>query len=394
MNRKLQNWSRRYQAALTKHLGTDDRDSLEAVRALGSEILAAGLPLLNLAKLHEQYLVSELLPGYPAGKRPALIKRAGKFFAAAVVPMRERPLHGVAGVAALEETVEMLSQRTVDLAASNLALSGEILRRKSVEEALKEKERGYARAIKESAVLQEQLRQLSRQILSAQENERKEISRELHDMVAQTLTGINIRLAALKASATHDTRSLARNIAETQRLVENSVDLVHRFARELRPAVLDHLGLIPALQAFMKSFTERTGVRTQLTAFAGVELLNMPRRTALFRVAQEALTNVGRHARASRVDVSIQKRLDGVCMKIADNGKSFQVRRVLLARGSKRLGLLGMRERLEMVGGHFAVESAPEKGTTIEAFVPSVESVRGKAKVISKAKAKVPGGAS
>ena len=113
------------------------------------------------------------------------------------------------------------------------------------------------------------------------------------------------------------------------------MDLVHRFARELRPAVLDDLGLIPALHSFMKSFTERTGVRTHLTAFAGVELLNMPRRTALFRVAQEALTNVGRHAQASRVEVSIQKRPDGVCMKIADDGKSFQVQRVLLARGEQ-----------------------------------------------------------
>ncbi len=358
---------------MKNHLDAEDRENLEAVRALGSDILAAGLPMLELARLHEQFLISKLLPGYPVGKRSALIKRAGKFFAAAVVPVGKVPLNSTECGTPLEKTVEMLSERTVELAASNLALSAEITRRKSVEEALKEKERGYARVIRESAVLQQQLRHLSRQILSAQENERKEISRELHDMVAQTLTGINIRLAALKTGATLDTESLARNIAETQRLVEHSVDVVHRFARELRPAVLDHLGLIPALQAFMKSFTERTGVRTHLTAFAGVELLNMPRRTALFRVAQEALTNVGRHARAGRVDVSIHKRPDGVCMKVADDGKSFQVQRVLLARGSKRLGLLGMRERLEMVGGRFAVESAPGKGTIVEAFVPGVK---------------------
>ena len=120
----------------------------------------------------------------------------------------------------------------------------------------------------------------------------------------------------------------------------------------------------------MKHFTERTGVRTRLTAFAELELLNMSRRTALFRVAQEALTNVGRHAQASRVDVSIKKVPDGVCMKIHDDGRSFPVQRVLLARGSKRLGLLGMRERLEMVGGQFEIESTPGKGTTITAFVP------------------------
>ena len=380
MNRKLLTWSRRYQGALRTHLSADDRESLEAVRGLGSEILAAGLPMLELAKLHERFLISELLPGFPAGKQAALIKRAGKFFAAAVLPTGKTTDHGAEGSTPLEETVEMLSRRTVDLAASNLALSAEITRRESVEEALKEEKHGYARVIKESAVLQEQLRHLSRQILSAQENERKEISRELHDMVGQTLMAINIRLAALKAGAALDTKSLARNIAETQSLVEHSVTLVHRFARELRPAMLDDLGLIPALHSFLKSFTERTGVRTHLTAFAGVELLNMPRRTALFRVAQEALTNVGRHAEASRVEVTIRQQPDGVCMKIADDGKSFQVQRVLLARGSKRLGLLGMRERLEMVGGRFGVESAPGKGTTIEAFVPGGKTTGGKKK--------------
>ena len=380
MTRKLLTWSRRYQAALRTHLNADDRESLEAVRGLGSEILAAGLPMLELAKLHERLLVSELLPTFPTARRAALIKRAGKFFAAAVVFTGKTRDHGAEGDSPLEEAVEALSQRTVELAASNLALSAEITRRESVEEVLREKERGYARVIKESAVLHEQLRNLSRQILSAQENERKEISRELHDMVGQTLTGINLRLAALKAAAALDTESLARNIAETQRLVEHSVTLVHRFARELRPAVLDDLGLIPALHSFMKSFTERTGVRTHLTAFAGVERLNMPRRTALFRVAQEALTNVGRHAQASRVEVSIQKRRDGVSMKIVDDGKSFQVQRVLLARGSKRLGLLGMRERLEMVGGRFGAESAPGKGTTIEAFVPGGKAVAGERK--------------
>ena len=336
--------------------------------------------MVELAQLHEQFLISELLPGYPAGKRAVLIKRAGKFFAAAVIPVDKAPGNSTAASTAMEQTVETLSQRTVELAASNLALSAEISRRESVEEALKEKERGYARVIKESAVLHEQLRNLSRQILSAQEDERKAISRELHDMVGQTLTGINIRLAALKAASTLDTESLARNIAETQGLVERSVDLVHRFARELRPAVLDDLGLIPALHSFMKSFTERTGVRTLLTAFAGVELLNMPRRTALFRVAQEALTNVGRHAGASQVEVTIEKRKDGISMKIVDDGKSFQVQRVLLARGGKRLGLLGMRERLEMVGGRFEVESAPGKGTTIKAFVPGIKAagIKGK----------------
>jgi|ERR1017187_5335510 signal transduction histidine kinase len=94
------------------------------------------------------------------------------------------------------------------------------------------------------------------------------------------------------------------------------------------------------------------------------------RRTVLYRVAQEALTNVSRHAKASRVEVTIQKLAAGICMKINDNGKSFSVDQVLNAKGRKRLGLLGMGERLEMVGGRFEIESAPGRGTTVTAEMP------------------------
>jgi signal transduction histidine kinase len=139
----------------------------------------------------------------------------------------------------------------------------------------------------------------------------------------------------------------------------------------LRPAVLDDLGLIPALHSFVKVFSKRTRILVHLKAFAEVEQIGIAQRTVLFRVAQEALTNVARHAHASRVEVSIQKLPDSVCMKIKDDGKSFQVDRVLHAKGSKRLGLLGMRERLEMVGGHFSVESVQGKGTTVIAQLPN-----------------------
>jgi signal transduction histidine kinase len=225
--------------------------------------------------------------------------------------------------------------------------------------------------LEKSDRLQEQLRQLSRQILSAQEDERKKISRELHDVIAQTLTGINVRLAALKKEAAINTKGLDRNIARTQLLVEKSVNIVHEFARELRPAVLDDLGLIPALHSFVKLFSKRTRIRVHLKVFAEVEQLDIARRTVLFRVAQEALTNVSRHAHASRVEVSIQKLANGICMKIKDDGKSFEAERMMRSRGRKHLGLLGMRERLEMVGGHFDVASARGDGTTITARIPS-----------------------
>jgi PAS domain S-box-containing protein len=281
-------------------------------------------------------------------------------------------------VAVLENLTDITGRKLAEeaehrlevLTASNQKLEQEIVRRQAVEKSLKQNEQYQSELLDQSGQMQEQLRQLSRQILLAQEDERKRISRELHDVIAQTLTGINIRLAALKKEAATNTRHFDRDIARTQKLVEKSVNIVHEFARELRPAVLDDLGLIPALHSFVKLFSKRTHLHVHLTAFAGVEALDINKRTILYRVAQEALTNVSRHAKASRVDINIQKLAHGVGMKIHDNGKSFSVEQRSQAKGRKRLGLLGMKERIEMVGGTFCVESAPGEGTTIQVEIP------------------------
>jgi signal transduction histidine kinase len=361
---------KRYQAALLTYLRQGPGACLQPAHGLGEQALSVGFQTLDLAKLHEQILVTRVLQKNPSRKRNALIKQAGIFFALAITPIEKTHRGARAATALLKKFIEMLSQRTMELTASNLELSMEIAQRKVAEEALKKSKRHYSQLLKQSDRLQEQLRRLSRLILSAQEEERKRISRELHDVIAQTLAGINIRLAALKKNTAVNTKGLDRNITRTQFLVEKSVNLVHQFARELRPTALDDLGLIPALHSFMKNFTTRTGVHSCLTAFAGVEQLDTIKRTVLFRVAQEALTNVARHAKASRADVNIQKLPDCISMKIKDNGRSFSVNRALHASSGKRLGLLGMRERLEMVGGNFDVESVPGKGTTVISQIP------------------------
>ena len=120
----------------------------------------------------------------------------------------------------------------------------------------------------------------------------------------------------------------------------------------------------------MKDFTKRTSIHIRLTAFAEVERLDSAKRTVLYRVAQAALTNVAQHARASQVKLSFQKIQNTVLMEVHDNGKSFDVEKVLFAKRYKRLGLLGTRERVEMIGGRFSVESAPGRGTTIRAQIP------------------------
>jgi signal transduction histidine kinase len=235
---------------------------------------------------------------------------------------------------------------------------------------LRKSENHYAQLFEESARLQEQLRNLSHQILSAQENERKKISRELHDQIAATLTGINIELNALRFEVSANNKPLQRKIAATQQLIQNSVELIHDFARELRPATLDDLGLIPALHSFTKSLSKQTGIRIDLTLFGAVEHLENEKRTVLYRVTQEALTNVARHARANKVEVSIGKLDNAVALRVSDDGKSFRVAHRLNGKSHKRLGVLGMRERVEMVGGTFKIESSPGNGTTVSALIP------------------------
>ena len=370
MTRKLTGLSRRYQAALRKHLKQGPRASLQPAQGLGRRAMIIGLETLDLARVHEQALIALVLPSYSPGTRDAMVRRAGSFFAEVITPIEKTHRTAREANLRLNEMIGKLHRRSADLKVSNRQLKQEVAQRKSAEESLRNSERHYSELLEQSHHLQEQLRHLSRQLLLAQEEERKKISRELHDEIAQTLTGINVRLAALRTEATVNTKGLQEKISSTQRIVEKSVEIVHRFARELRPTLLDDLGLIPALHSFVKTFSKQTRVHVRLTVYAAVEQLDSVQRTVLYRVAQEALTNVARHAHASQVNVNIQKLPRAVCLTIKDNGKSFQVDRVLHAKKNKRLGLLGMRERVEMVGGSLRVESAPGRGTSIRAVIP------------------------
>jgi signal transduction histidine kinase len=362
--------ARRYEIALRRYLKQSPSAVSQPAVRLGRQAVSLGLETLDLALVHEQALLKQILPINSSAARERMLKQAGLFFAEAITPLEEGHRVALESNDHLSRMNQALSRRTLDLATSNRQLKKEIAHRKTVEETLRQSEQQTGKLLEQSQLLQEQLRHLSRRILLVQEEERKRISRELHDVVAQLLTGINVRLATLKTEASTNTKGLSQKISNTQRLVEKSVGIVHRFARELRPAVLDDLGLIPALHSFLKSFSEETGIRVNLTAFTGLEKLSNAKRTVFYRVAQEALTNVARHAQASRVDVSIQKLPNAVRMRIKDDGKSFEVEHMWQAKKSQRLGLLGMRERAEMVGGTLTVESSPGHGTTITTQIP------------------------
>jgi signal transduction histidine kinase len=270
--------------------------------------------------LHERILVDDVLPDLGVGKHISWIRHAGVFFAVA---------SRAGGVTLpLSRQIAVLSSRCVRLRYENT-------RHKLTEAALKAATASCALTLTKSDVLQKQLRHLSRRILLAQEEERKRISRELHDVVAQMLMGIHIRLASLKKELLADTSDFAGTISRTQKLVGQSVIRVQEFARELRPAVLDDIGLIPAIHAFVQLFSKRTRIRVHLRVFSGEDGLDSTRRTVLYRVAQEAFTNVAKHAKADLVTVDIRKQAGTVCMQIKDNGRAFAVHRVLYAKTIK-----------------------------------------------------------
>jgi signal transduction histidine kinase len=365
------NLSRLYQAALRAYLIQGPEANMEPARTLGNQAVTHGLETLDIARIHEIAVASLILPTYTPHTSGVLLGRAAAFFAEVLVPIEKTHRGASEANIQLNQIVRTLGQRTIELAESVSELQLEIVQRKEAEQALRASENTSSELLKKSLHMQEELRHLSRQLLTIQEEERRKISRELHDVIAQTLNGINVRLASLKSASETSRDILNQQIESTQALVEKSVDIVHRFARELRPSVLDDLGLIPALEAYMKSFMAETGIRTSLTAFSGIENADTATHTALYRIAQEALTNVARHAKASQAKVTLTGHDGTISMEISDDGIGFEVEGQSSAKKTTRLGLLGMKERIEMIGGSFCIQSAPGKGTTIRIEIPA-----------------------
>ena len=215
MKRKLTGLPRQYQTALRSHLKHGARASLQPALRLGRRAAGLGLEPLELARIHQQALATLKLSKDENG----LIKRAEIFFIEAITPILR-----------LKET---LSRRAQDLASTNRRLQRGIIRRKSVEAALKKSGKHSTRLLKDSLQSQKGMRHRAHQILSAQEEDRQTISHQLQNEIVQTLVSINVRLLSLKKTARGGTANMAKEIASTQRLVEESVQSINRFAREL-----------------------------------------------------------------------------------------------------------------------------------------------------------------
>jgi signal transduction histidine kinase len=211
---------------------------------------------------------------------------------------------------------------------------------------------------------------LRRKLLYAQEEERRRIARELHDQMGQNLTALNVGLKSLLDRQSPS--GLASHVQRLQELATQTARDLHRVAVELRPAALDDLGLVKAIRALTETWSTRYGIDVDFEAGqyhpAGI---SSEIETILYRIIQEALNNVAKHSGATRVALVLRHTADQVHAIIEDDGQGFDARLTSQSgNGSGRLGLLGIQERLGMVGGDFKVESAPERGATLLVRIP------------------------
>jgi signal transduction histidine kinase len=220
------------------------------------------------------------------------------------------------------------------------------------------------RALRES---REEIRQLALTASTVREQEKSRIARELHDELGQALTALKIDVGWLRENLADPGETVPRKLASMQLLLDGTVAAARRISADLRPLMLDDLGLVAACEWLVHNFTQRTGTACELVLSGGELDLPDPGATAVFRVLQETLTNIAKHAEATQVEVSLERGADSVVLTVRDNGKGFES---AAPRKPGSYGLLGLKERAYLLGGKVRVETAPGQGTYIEMSLP------------------------
>lgn len=223
-------------------------------------------------------------------------------------------------------------------------------------------------ALRES---RERLRELTAYLNTVREEERTHIARELHDELGQMLTAMKMDVSWLRARLDDAQPEVRRKVEGMTALLDDTVDSVRRIASSLRPRLLDDLGLGPAIEWMVEGFGKRTGIRCELATSHDDFDLDKERATALFRILQESLTNIARHAGANQVEIALVQDGTGIALSVHDNGRGMDLEQA--GRG-KSFGLLGLRERAHSLGGSVHIDSAPGHGTLIEVFLPAPSS--------------------
>jgi len=213
----------------------------------------------------------------------------------------------------------------------------------------------------------EELRQLALASHSVREQEKSRIARELHDELAQSLTALKMDVTWLREHVLAGDGPTSKKLSDIDSLLNHTVAATRRISADLRPLVLDDLGLVPAVEWLVQKFTERNGIPCELAIGAPDLELQDPHASAVFRIVQESLTNAARHAQASRVEVSIDRGNGAVALKVRDNGRGFSPDD---PRKPGSFGLMGLRERAYLLGGEVNIASTPGQGTSIEVRIP------------------------
>ncbi|MBN1314758.1 MAG: response regulator [Anaerolineales bacterium] len=236
-----------------------------------------------------------------------------------------------------------------------------------------ENARLYEKAQEEIAVrrqAEEKLRHYAQQVVTAQEEERGRLSRELHDEAGQALTALKIGLELLQEDIPPEFESVHQGLSQAAALTGDTLEQLRLMAQGLHPPSLDTVGVSPTLEGFCHDFARRTQLEVE---YQGVELPTLPEafNISLYRLLQEALTNVARHARASCVFVSLSTNDDTIRLMVKDDGRGFDVEQMLgTATKPLGIGLLGMQERVELLGGELKIDSQPDQGTCLVATIP------------------------
>jgi signal transduction histidine kinase len=230
-----------------------------------------------------------------------------------------------------------------------------------------------ARLYQEAQKREKMLADLLHQVVGAQETERQRIARELHDATGQSLTAIALGLRGVEKMLAKNAPAVAKQISELKSFGTNALGELRQIISDLRPSQLDDLGLVAALQWYIQEFEKRRSIKVDFIDEGDQVRLLSEYETVLFRITQEALTNIAKHADASHVIVKLKTSPSQICVSIRDNGRGFDLQEVLGEEGELTgWGLRGISERAALLGGDYEIDSAPGQGTFIRVSIPLV----------------------
>ena len=285
-----------------------------------------------------------------------------------------------------------VEKRTAELQASNEQLAREIGERKVAEEEVRRLNAGLEHRVKERTAelvianehlkqmiaaqkeaeeelrtSREELRALSQHLQDVREEERTSIAREVHDELGQMLTALKMDVSWLGGKLPGEQRQLVKKTRDITRHIDETIKTVQRISTELRPGILDDLGIIAAIEWQAQEFQKRTGIICDVQGSFADDTLDRSRSTALFRIVQETLTNIYRHAEATRAGVTLAEKDDTLIATVTDNGKGIARKKIA---DPKSLGLIGMRERVRYFGGAVDINRLPDGGTSVQVIIP------------------------